>query len=242
MKKNRLSPKRGEKDPAEDSTGRVKPHVHEDDTEILEGGLKALGIHPTGLVDSFMIFTDELLLWNSKTNLVGTTGRRDIIIKHVLDSLVVIPLLKSPGGTILDIGAGAGFPSIPVAIVKKDLPVYAVERREKRVAFLRNVCAVLGLENVTVLSSDVRDIAGRFDVILARGLGELLHIYRLSERVMKEDGMIIAFKGKISEINREVARLQQTTRGEKKLNLRIERVTVPHLGREERNIVIIETK
>jgi 16S rRNA (guanine527-N7)-methyltransferase len=216
--------------------------MHDEDESLLTSGLLALGIDPTGLVKVFITFIDELLLWNSKTNLVGTTNRRDIIVKHVFDSLAAIPLLKNSGGSILDIGAGAGFPSIPVAVVRRDLPVFAIERRENRSAFLRNICAVLGLENVTVLCSDVRDITGGFDIILARGLGGLLRIYRLSEKVMKEDGMIIAFKGKISEINREVARLRENTRGEKKLNLRIEQVSVPHLGREERNIVIIETK
>jgi len=217
--------------------------MNDEEVLLLENGLVALGIDPCKeILRSFSIFLDELILWNSRTNLVGTMDRREILVRHVLDSLSVIPLLKKSGGSILDIGAGAGFPSIPVAIARRDTPIYAVERREKRAAFMNSICAILGLENVTVIGKDVRDIEGKFDIILARGLGELTRLYRLSERVKKENAMIIAFKGKINEINREVARLRESTRGEKSLNLRVERVRVPHLDSEERNIVIIETK
>ncbi len=217
--------------------------MNDEERTLLESGLRSFGIqHNEEMVRSFSIFLDELILWNSRTNLVGTSNRREILVRHILDSLAVIPLLKNWRGSILDIGAGAGFPSIPVAIVRRDAPIHAVERREKRAAFMNSICTILGLTNVTVVGRDVRDVAGKFDVILARGVGELARLYRLSERVKKESAMIIAFKGKINEINREVARLRESTRGEKSLRLRIERVRVPHLDREERNIVIIETE
>ncbi len=217
--------------------------MNDEEALLLESGLSAFGINPDEeIIRSFSTFLDELILWNSRTNLVGTMNRREILVRHILDSLSVIPLFKKNGGSILDIGAGAGFPSIPVAIVRRDTPIYAVERREKRAAFMNSICAILGLENVTVIGKDVRDVDGKFDIILARGVGELARLYRLSERVKKENAMIIAFKGKINEINREVARLRESTRGEKSLSLRVERVRVPHLDREERNIVIIETK
>ena len=86
--------------------------------ELLREGLLSIGIEPSDmLVADFGTFLDELMIWNGKTNLVGTENRAGIIVRHVFDSLTVYPLLREMKGPILDIGAGAGFPSIPLAIV-----------------------------------------------------------------------------------------------------------------------------
>ena len=79
-----------------------------------------------------------------------------------------------------------------------------------------------------------------FDVVLARGVGELHLIHRLVANLVKEGTMIIAFKGKITEIDREMKNLREKIKGSGEHNIRIQRVQVPHLTEEERNIVIIE--
>ena len=101
--------------------------------DLLKEGLTGLKIEATKKVlDSLVLFIEELVLWNRKTNLIGTSDVTEIITRHIFDSLTVYPLLKARKGSILDIGAGAGFPSVPLAIVDETLSICAVERRRKR--------------------------------------------------------------------------------------------------------------
>jgi 16S rRNA (guanine527-N7)-methyltransferase len=190
----------------------------------------------------FSLFIDELLLWNSRTNLIGSTGIRDIIIRHIFDSLSVYHLLKNKNASILDVGAGAGFPSVPLAIVDGELRITAVEKREKRAAFLMNIAVLLKLSNLIVAQGDVRNVMGKYDIVLARGVGELGLLYDMTRRILKETSMIIAFKGKITEIEKEVSRLKEKNSSGRGPHLSIQQVKVPYLDEEERNIVIIETK
>jgi 16S rRNA (guanine527-N7)-methyltransferase len=198
--------------------------------DLLEGGLRMLGIeHNERTLGVLSLFIDELLLWNGKMNLVGTSDEREIVVRHVLDSLSVYPFIKHVREPILDIGAGAGFPSVPLAVVDGSLT-------------LDNTAVILGLSNFRVLGCDIRDVKERHLVVLARGVGELLLLYELTRTILEEKGMIIAFKGKLSEIEREVGRLKGKVRVDKDVNLHIHKVEVPYLDDEERNIVIIETK
>ena len=228
-------------------------NVHRD---LLLGGLYKLGIVKTSIpmvssekeasfieekIDLFSQFIEELFLWNWKTNLIGRASIRDVIIRHVLDSLSVYYLLKNKKASILDIGAGAGFPSVPLAVVDNTLSICAVEKRHKRASFLKNVAVLLRLGNFSVIEGDVKDIKGSYDIVLARGVGELLLLYELTKKILKEKAMIIAFKGKITEIEKEVSRLKGKN-SNKGMNLNIQHVKVPYLDEEERNIVIIETK
>jgi 16S rRNA (guanine527-N7)-methyltransferase len=210
---------------------------------LLEAGLGKLGISCTvKSLELFSIFIGELLLWNRKTNLVGTQDVGQIITRHILDSLSVYYLLKSENGTILDIGTGAGFPSVPLKIVADQLSITACERRSRRAAFLRNVSTLLGFIDYRVLERDVREVGEKFDVILARGVGELKALVSLTRKVIKERSMIIAFKGKITEIEKEMKRLKESNSSQNGMSLDIQSVKVPYLDKEERNIVIITTK
>jgi len=208
---------------------------------LLREGLGALGV-PAGreVVDPLLLFLRELLLWNARTNLVGTSDPEEIITRHILDSLTAYPLLKREERPILDVGAGAGFPSIPLSVACRGLRVYAVERRRKRAAFLRNAGVLLGLERYTVVERDVRHVSGRYGVILSRAVSGLPALLADTRRIREEGAVIIAYKGKLSEIDREMEQLRRTLPPEAGYRFRVEPVRPP--GRnEERNIVIIET-
>src|SRR5438477_7882970 len=97
--------------------------------------LKSLGRH-----------VDLLLKWNKSINLTAITDPDEVVEKHVLDSLAVVPVL--PSGSLLDAGSGAGFPGIPAAIARPDLEVCLVDSVQKKVAFLKNVLAELRLPKV----------------------------------------------------------------------------------------------
>ncbi len=216
-----------------------------DELLLLQNGLEQYGITPFNeVLSNFSTFIEELLFWNRKTNLVGTNDVKEIIVKHILDSLSIYPLLRRGILTILDIGSGAGFPALPLAIVNNRLKVTAVERRGKRAGFLRNVSNILYLNNFNVIQKDVREIniSEKFDVVTARGFGELSLLYDLSKRHLKERAMIIAFKGRINEIEKEVSRLKEKVKDSDEIGIHIEKVKVPGMEEEERHLVIIETK
>ncbi len=230
--------------------------LNSDDRDLLVNGLKMLGLMSiesgrsferdlSGIdskkIELFSRFIQELLLWNEKTNLIGPASPRELIIRHILDSLSVYHLLKDKNRSILDIGSGAGFPSVPLAIIDERMKIDAVEKRHKRASFLRSVAVILQLKNFRVIEKDIRHISGRYDIALARGVGELFYLYELTRGILKENAMIIAFKGKITEIEKEVSRLKGKN-SKKNVNFNIQRVKVPYLDEEERNIVIIETK
>ena len=215
------------------------------DLLLLEEGLHNFDIDVlTDTIEKFTLFINELLFWNEKTNLVGTNDPRELIIKHILDSLSIYPLLGKRNLSILDIGSGAGFPGIPLAIVWRSYGITAVERRSKRAGFLRNVSNLLGLNNFIVKENDIRDLKKdfKYDVITARAFSELSQIYELSKDHLKEKSMIIAFKGKISELEKEVTRLREKINDEDKIGIHIEKVNIPNLEEEERHLVIIETR
>jgi 16S rRNA (guanine527-N7)-methyltransferase len=203
--------------------------------------MKELGIEVRPhTVESLLRFLDEVVRWNGKTNLIGSASRNSIIVRHVLDSLTVYRLLAQKKGSILDMGAGAGFPSVPLAIVDPSLSITAVEKRRRRAAFLVHVSALLGLSAFRVIERDVREVHEAFDIILARAVGELHLLRNLAVNVVKEGTVIIAFKGRITEIDKEMKNLREKVKGGGEHNIRIQRVQVPHLKEEERNIVIIE--
>ena len=210
---------------------------------VLVGGLSELGIGATErMIGRFSVFVEELLLWNRHTNLVGTQDAEHIITRHLFDSLSAYSLLKNQKGSILDIGTGAGLPSIPLKIALPYLHITLCERRKKRAAFLRNAVSLLDLGGLTIFERDVRDIRQKFDIALARGIGELKEIVELATGVLKESAMIIAFKGKITEIEKEMERLKESNGEDKSMHIDIQKVKVPYLDKEERNIVIIQTK
>jgi 16S rRNA (guanine527-N7)-methyltransferase len=101
--------------------------------------LKLLGRH-----------VDLLLKWNKSINLTAITDPDEVAEKHVLDSLAVAPVL--PSGSLLDVGTGAGFPGIPVAIVRPELEVVLVDSVQKKVAFLKNALAELRLPKVSAVA------------------------------------------------------------------------------------------
>ena len=91
-----------------------------------------------------------LVEWNEKMNLTAITDPHDVAVKHFADSLSAAPLLPSSKFSLVDVGTGAGFPSVPLAIVRPDMQVTLLDSLNKRLVFLQEVCRELGLSAVTV--------------------------------------------------------------------------------------------
>ncbi len=152
------------------------------------------------LADIFKKYMDILLGWNEKINLTAITNEDDIILKHFVDSLTILKYLKS-NNKIVDIGTGAGFPGIPLAIVKKDAEFKLVDSLNKRINFLNDVKNSLNLENVQNLHYRAeefgknKDYREQFDIAVSRAVANLSTLVEYLLPLVKIGGKVICMKG-----------------------------------------------
>jgi len=142
--------------------------------------------------EKFFKFGELLIEWNLKFNLTRVAPE-DFEARHFIDSLLLIPYLKPK--KILDVGSGAGFPGIPLAIVSPDFEFTLVDSLLKRVNFLKTVINELDLKNVTAIHSRIEDISEQFDVVVSRAFSSMENIVKLTKPLIKKDGFGLAIKG-----------------------------------------------
>jgi 16S rRNA (guanine527-N7)-methyltransferase len=162
---------------------------------------EALGVSLTpGQLASFEEFTRLLLDWNSRMNLTAITEPEEIATKHYADSLSLIPLLGS-AKSVIDVGAGAGFPGIPLAIARPDISFDLIDSTSKRVAFLQEAISILNLENATCAHIRAQEAAmstlrfERFDAAVSRALAKMIPLSALCLPFVKRGGFFYAMKG-----------------------------------------------
>jgi 16S rRNA (guanine527-N7)-methyltransferase len=201
---------------------------------ILNEGLDKLNLEytqkQTKLINRYV---SEIEMWNSRYGLVNAVGEM-LITKHILDSLTGVEPIRSMGvKTLADVGSGAGLPGIPLAIMLPELQITLIERSGKRVRFLRSVQALLGLPNLTVLEADLKDVPDKFDLVTFRAFKPIEPgIITLLMQILNDSGKLIAYKGKLENINQEIEMVKNIVTVEKVIP-----VHVPGLD-DERNLVI----
>jgi len=164
-----------------------------------ENGLTAL--LDADKVRAFAELTDRLLGENEKYNLTAIRDPEKIALLHYADSVTLSAYLAS-GATVLDVGCGAGFPTLPLAIVRPDLRIVCVDSTEKKVRYVRETAALLGLSRVDarVMRAEEggRDPAlrERFDFVTARAVAELRVLAELTLPFVRVGGSLLAMKGK----------------------------------------------
>ncbi|MDQ2086008.1 16S rRNA (guanine(527)-N(7))-methyltransferase RsmG [Herbivorax sp. ANBcel31] len=159
-------------------------------------------------IDNFFKYKDILLEWNEKINLTAIEDEKEIIIKHFIDSISISPFIKEEHKNIIDVGTGAGFPGIPLKIIKKDLNITLLDSLEKRVKFLNEVIDKLDLKDIKAIhsraedkgvSKDFREI---FNIALARAVANLPVLLEYCLPFVKVGGLFIAMKGsKVEELD-----------------------------------------
>ena len=133
--------------------------------------------------------------WNQVYNLTAIRGREKMVSGHLLDCLAVIPYLT--GTRLLDIGSGAGFPGIPVAVARPDIQVALLDSNHKKAAFLRQAVTELQLKNATVVCERVEAwrAAEKFDCIISRAFSEIAEFIALTKHLLAPGGVLAAMKG-----------------------------------------------
>ena len=126
--------------------------------QVLEAGLPALGLD-TAAIPALERFAEMLLQRNRVMNLTAITEPRDVAALHLLDSLALISLAGLEDGSAVDVGTGAGFPGLPLAIVRPRLQVTLLDSLGKRVGFLREVCETLGVTNAECVQGRAEEFA-----------------------------------------------------------------------------------
>lgn len=206
-----------------------------------------LGIHLSGRqLEQFEEYYSMLIEWNEKMNLTGITERDAVYEKHFFDSLTLVRVVPFDSqGSLADIGSGAGFPSIPLAIVYPHLKVTIIDALAKRIRFLEAVTLKLGLTGVVSLHGRAEDVGrlrehrDQYDVVTARAVARLAVLNEFCLPFVRTGGVFIAMKG--TDVSLE---LDESRYSVHKLNGRIQdvkRLTLPSEG-AERHLIICTKK
>lgn len=163
----------------------------------LLAGAQEMGVALDGAqAEAMLRLTAELREWNRRVNLTAITGPADMVDKHLLDSLSVQPHLH--GRRVADIGTGAGFPGLPLAIVNPRRSFTLIEATGKKCLFVRHAVELLGIGNVEVIQARAESWKPRalFDCVIARALGKLADFVRVAGHLCARDGRMLAMKGR----------------------------------------------
>ena len=183
-----------------------------DQAETIEKSIRLWPCNPGIAVSGVQIgllnlYLDELVKWNRKINLTGLRSRQKMIHELLLDSLLPIPYLPVQG-RFLDVGSGAGFPSIPLRICSSGPVFHLVEPILKKTNFLKQVIRLAGLKDIEVFRGRVEDLdealAGKgYDVVLSRGLSLGPRILSCCAAHLVTEGLLFTFQGSNSQPDRE---------------------------------------
>lgn len=180
------------------------------DTQLLVNGAHKLGVNINDtMAAQFSAYTELLLKWNETMNLTTITDPDDIVIKHYLDSLTCLKAVKFRKGDIVaDVGTGAGFPGVPLAILRPDVKVVLIDATRKRLSFLEEVINTISnlaeegnAPNIEILQARAED-AGRmpehrehYNIVVARAVAEMRILVEYCLPLVKLGGVFVAMKG-----------------------------------------------
>lgn len=176
-----------------------------------------------------LYYLQQLLFWNKAYNLTAIKDDQQALIKHIFDSLSIVPFL--PAGDLLDIGTGAGLPAVMVAICQPQRAVTALDSNQKKIRFIKQVASELGLKNLTPVASRIEAHAGNYQVITSRAFASLVDFVTHSQSKLADNGIICAMKGvePVDEI--------QALQNEWQINTQV--LTVPELH-ESRHLIYLQ--
>ena len=193
-------------------------------------------------LQKFYQYMNLLIEWNKKINLTAIVEPKEIILKHFIDSLTIIKYIDK-SKTVIDIGTGAGFPGIPVKIMREDLDITLLDSLNKRIHFLNEVIQKLELKNITAIHARIEEFAKNkqyreaFDVATSRAVANLTTLSEYMLPMVDLKGMAICMKG--SEINEEISKSKNSIKLLGGKIDKIEEFTLPKSD-NRRNLILIK--
>lgn len=179
-----------------------------------------------------LYYLQQLLLWNKAYNLTAIKDEKQALIKHIFDSLSIIPFIRTQNfANLLDVGTGAGLPAVIIAICCPDLPVTALDSNSKKIRFIKQVASELELKNITPTASRIEDHTQTYAAITSRAFASLIDFVDLTQDKLTDSGKILAMKGILP--TDEMAIL------EKNWQITSQKLRVPMLN-EERHLVVLQ--
>jgi len=179
---------------------RRKPEGSEPGSDPIESigrGAALLGQELSGRqVQQLVDLLSELQRWGRRINLTAILDSDEMVGAHILDSLAARPFVEGP--QVIDIGTGAGFPGLPLAIAEPDINFTLLDGNGKKISFVKHMIGELDLSNAIAVKARAEDYAPgkRFDTVIARALATVPRLVELSAHLVREDGQLLALKGK----------------------------------------------
>lgn len=193
-------------------------------------------------IEKFHKYMEMLVEWNERMNLTAITEPVDIIDKHFIDSITIEKYLKK-GAKVIDVGTGAGFPGVPLGIIREDLNITLMDSLNKRINFLDEVIRVNKLLNIDTVHSRAEELSrdsdfrAKYDVVTSRAVASLNVLLEYMIPFAKVGGYCVCMKG--SNIDDE---LENSKKALEVLNAKIEKIDTFKLPGNEygRNIIVIK--
>ena len=170
--------------------------------EVLKSGIEGFGLEASDKkLQNLKKYREILVEWNKVMNLTAITEAHEVMIKHFLDSSLLAEYVELPNGAkVLDIGTGAGFPGLPLKIVRPDLKVTLADSLNKRIKFLQNVIDELSLDGIEAIHTRAEDAArnakmrDQYDYVVSRAVANLSTLSEYCLPFVKEGGYFIPYK------------------------------------------------
>lgn len=156
------------------------------------------------MIEKFMKYYQLLIEWNGKMNLTAITEEKDVVIKHFIDSLTIAQYIPQ-NAKLIDVGTGAGFPGIPVKIVRADVEIVLLDSLQKRVNFLNHVIEQCNFKNISAIHGRAEEFGQnleyreQFDIATARAVANLATLSELCTPFLKVGGTFICMKADATE-------------------------------------------
>lgn len=205
--------------------------------ELLKRGLSELDfIYTEEQIIAFLTYLAILKRWNKVYNLTGIQKDEEIIIKHFLDSLLYLKGIPEGGIKIADVGSGAGFPGVPIKIMRHDIEILLIEPSRKKCAFLNHIIRELKLKRIGVIEKRIEETKVGFelpfsvDVAVTRALFSIKDFIKKVSHIVKKDGTLILNKG--PKVDEEIKKLEN-------IEYKVLSLKLP-LSDIKRNIIIIK--
>lgn len=198
----------------------------------LEVGIRELKLDlPASVPQRMLRYLDELQKWNGAYNLTAVREPAEMVTRHLLDSLTLLPLMT---GYVLDVGSGAGLPAFPLAIANPALRVVALDSSGKKARFMRHAQRNLALDNLEVIEGRVEKLASQyFDCVVSRAFSSLAEFFDKTAHLLAPAGVWVAMKGKLDAAELAAVPAQIEIRETRRL-------LVPGLNEERHAVIAIK--